>query len=101
MVLGSGWGSTATFTATGFDSALIVSVTTGGSGLAANAQITVTFKDGTFTNAPVCQITRGDVNAPGSTITSCSTSATTATLFFNGVPVTATTYTFDITQVGK
>lgn len=62
FVLSAGWGSTATATAgAGSDQRGIVVVTAGGTGIAANPTITLTFKDGTWTSAPIvlCQMTGG------------------------------------------
>lgn len=55
FALGAGWGSSAAISAVrGTDSAWQITITAGGSGFALDPPITLTFKDGPWTNVPVC-----------------------------------------------
>jgi hypothetical protein len=103
IALGSGWGSTgAVSNATGFDSALSFTVTPGGSGISANPVITVTFKDGTWTNPPQVLVQRNDTNSPyGAPPHTISVSATVLTIIFNGTPDSGTPYSFICMALGN
>jgi hypothetical protein len=55
--LSAAWGTTATVTnVRGTDSAFAFQVNSSGTGQANNAIVTVTFADGTWTNAPICTV---------------------------------------------
>jgi len=58
----------------------------------ANPDVTLTFKDGTFTTKPFVVATRGDANAPNTATWTVTTSVTQATFTFIGTPVAGTTY---------
>jgi hypothetical protein len=100
IVLSAAWGTTgAVSAAVGTDDALQFTVTPGGTGIAANPTITITFKDGTFTNPPVAIVTRNDTNSPTPVLT-WSATATTLTITFNGTPTTALAYVFAVLLFG-
>lgn len=88
IVLSGGWGSTgAVSAAAGYDEAFSFTVTPGGTSIASNPTITITFKDGTFTNAPQYLVYRNDLNSPyGLPPHTITVTATTLTITFNGLP---------------
>lgn len=102
IALGAGWGSTgAVSLASGTDEALSFTATPGGSGIAASATIVITFKDGTFTNAPKALVLRNDTNAPfNAPPHTISTTATTLVITFNGTPTTAVAYSYLVMILG-
>ncbi len=97
FALSAGWGSTASKgSILGTDGSWTMTVTTGGINIAANPTIALTFKDGTWTTAPVCIVdmnTTSDATNLGDKISNTE-SATVLTITFNGTPITANTYTF-------
>jgi len=102
----TGWGTTATVSAvTGTDSAFTVSIASSGTGQTANAQFTVTFKNGTWTNTPTVVSSRIDANSPGGIALIGTPSATTITAIFNTfggtAPVAGNTYSFSFIVVGR
>jgi hypothetical protein len=101
--LSVGWGTTAAVSAAaGFDQALSFSVTPGGSSIAANPTITITFKDGTWTSAPQCQVQRNDLTSPiGTPAHTWVESATTLVITFNGLPVSGSVYKFKVLTMGN
>jgi hypothetical protein len=103
FTLGASWGSTASIAitvATSKDPAYVVTITTGGSGIAANPTLQITFADGTWTNVPVChQIQTGGNDIFGDT-TVTSRSATSYTYQWAGTPTTGKTYEFTQTCTG-
>lgn len=104
IALSVGWGNTAAVSAaTGsFDQCLTFSVTANGTGIAANPTITITFKDGTFTNAPVFVVTRNDLSSPfNAPAMTWSESATALTITLNGTPLSGSVYTFRCLALGK
>lgn len=101
--LSAGWGNTATVsTVAARDTGGRVSITCGGTGIAANPTVTLTYKDGTWTTVPTCVPQRADINAPATApFVPTSDTATTFVLTFLGTPVSGTTYTFSFHVVGK
>lgn len=103
FALSAGWGSTAALSAiAGTDTGFTVTVTANGAGIAANPTLTLTYKDGTWTNAPVFTVTRGDGNAPttGFWIVQAASTATAAITQFVGLPVAGNAYTIYVIVVG-
>lgn len=94
FALSAGWGSTAAVSSIGgSDNSFIFTVTTGGSGIAANPTVTYTYADGSFGGASIpialCLQTGGtDVIAD---ITNAPTNTNIA-LTWHGTPTTAKTY---------
>lgn len=101
--LSAGWGNTATVsTVAARDTGGRVSITCGGSGIAANPTVTLTYKDGTWTTVPTCVPQRSDINAPETAeFRPTSDTATTFVLTFLGTPVSGTIYTFSFHVIGK
>lgn len=84
----------------GFDSAWQMTVTCQGSNIAANPTILLTFADGAWPNAPIGtskQIGGTGVAAP----TQDSTTTTTWTITFNGVPSSGSTYILEGLCLGR
>lgn len=78
------------------------SITTGTGSPAGNAGVTLTFKDGTWTNAPSLVVSRGDGFSPAANFWAVSSTATTATFTFVGTaPVASTVYTMIFLTVGR
>lgn len=101
--LSAGWGNTAALAitvTTSKDQACCVTITTGGTGIAANPTLTLTFHDGTWTNVPVCIAHQTGGNDFISDITVTARSATAYTFQFNGTPTTAKTYEISILTMG-
>lgn len=100
--LGAGWGSTATVSAVaGNDVIGQITLTSNGTGQAVNASFTLTFHDGTWTTAPLCLVVRSDGNGPSGAMIPNTMTATTATFFFNALPVAGTTYQATFICVGR
>jgi hypothetical protein len=98
FALSAGWGDTAAkvLTAGSHDTAGRIGAQAGGSGIAADPTITLTFKDGAFGVAPRCVVSRGDAVAPAGGYWTLSSTATTAITFkFVGTPVSGSSYTLD------
>ncbi|HEY6827725.1 MAG TPA: hypothetical protein VI259_12785, partial [Gemmatimonadaceae bacterium] len=97
FALSAGWGSTASIgSLAGTDGAWTGTITTGGSGIAANPTLALTFHDGTWTSAPVC-VVEMSATSDGTNLTTKTTytrTATVLTITFNGTPVTGNTYVF-------
>jgi hypothetical protein len=104
FVLSSGWGSTASVSAiTGSDNGVRFTVTASGSGIGASPTIAYTFKDGTWTNAPMC-LTLLETTSDGTVTAPWVTDSTTAivdTVTFHATPVTAQTYQFQLQCDGR
>jgi hypothetical protein len=103
FVLSAGWGDTpaATISAVvGTDQATTFTVSAGSANFAANPTVTLTFKDGTWTNNPICGANRGDATAPTTGFTTTTTTATTMVMTFRGTPG-AGTYAFNAVCVGR
>jgi len=95
------FGSTAScVSATGTDSAGVVTIASSGSGAIANGSFNLIFHDGTWTNAPTCIANRAEGFFPGSFMTS-ATNATQMTLFFMAQPSAGTNYTMNFICVGR
>jgi hypothetical protein len=77
-----------------------VTISSSGTGQATNASFVLTFKDGTFTNAPIVLAGRGDLNTAGNAVAT-QTAATTCTFFWNATPSAGTSYTFNWITMGK
>jgi hypothetical protein len=104
IVPSAGFGKAATVSAaTGFDQGFSFSVTAGGTGIAPNATITITFKDGSWTTAPQFQVTRNDTATPSvaSAYLTWTTTATTLTITFNGTPTSGQVYKFVCLGMGN
>jgi hypothetical protein len=100
FALSGGFGSTASVgTITGNDQRARFTVTSTGTGQAANPTITLTFKDGTWTTAPFAVVSRGG-GSQATVPVSVSTTATTAVITFAGTPVAAETYTINLMVMG-
>jgi len=102
-VLSAGWGATRTVSAVvARDCGGRVTVLPAGSGIAASPTVILTFKDGTYTNAPAIVVCRGDAAAPttGVWVVSAVT-ATAATFRFVGTPVSGTSYILQFIVIGK
>jgi hypothetical protein len=100
----TGWGSTASVSSvTGTDAAFVVAISSSGTGVAANPTFTVTFKDGTWTNPPIVQITRAEGNGPAAPPFIFGVSATQLTVggLLASTPAAGVTYVFHVTCTGK
>lgn len=95
FALSAGWGTTASISAVaGTDQAGRFTVTSSGTGQAANPTITLTFPDGAMVGPPYGAVARsaGDqLTVP----TTWISTTTTLVITFNGTPVAGQTYTFD------
>ena len=101
FALSAGWGTTATVTAvTGTDQGWQITVTSSGTGQAASPTVTLTFKDGTWTNAPIC-VSKMVGGTGAVTQLTESPAATTNTLTFQGTPVAASTYILASVCMGR
>lgn len=91
--LSGGFGTTASVavTAGSKDTKFQITVTSSGSGQGANPTATLTFKDGTYTNAPVAVVCRGG-GSQNTVPLFCTTTATTLVITFEGTPSAAETY---------
>lgn len=103
--LSAGWGDTATVsTVAARDTGGRIIITCGGSGIAANPEVVLTYKDGAWPSgvAPAIVVCRGDLNAPTTgfwAVTNVSSTAPRIT--FVGTPVSGTTYTFYFIVMGR
>jgi hypothetical protein len=103
FVLSAGWGTTASIAITNAkskDSAAIVTVTSAGTGQAANPTIAFTFHDGTWTNTPACIALQSGGNDIFGDSTTTVRSATAQTWQWNATPTATKTYEFTITCTG-
>ena len=104
LALSAGWGTTATDAvtlATSRDQALVYTITSGGTGQAANATITWTFGDGTWTSVPVCMIEQsGGTGLALGQPTRSSSSATAYVWIVPGLPVAGSTYEYTMICIG-
>ena len=100
FALDANWGVGAAVSAvTGTDQAWQITVTAAGiPGL--NPTITLTFTDGTFTNAPIC-ITKMTGGTGVVTDLTETPTATTNVITFNGTPVAVSTYIISSIVVGR
>lgn len=100
-VLSAGWGTTASVAVVSGsgDNRARFTVTSAGTGQAANPTITLTFKDGAYAAAPFAVVVRNG----GSQLTIAqdwTTSTTTWVMTWRGTPVAAETYTFELMVIG-
>jgi hypothetical protein len=102
IVLSAGWGTgPAVSAAAGFDQAFSFSATAGTTP-GANPTITVTFKDGTWTAAPQCIVSRNDIITPFNTPPhTWTTSATQLVVTFNGTPTASNVYKYVVMCMGN
>lgn len=102
FVLSAGWGDgPATIgTITGSDQAWQGTITASGIGQGANPTITFTFKDGTWTNAPICSSKVNGGTGAILPLTDAPT-ATTNVITFVGTPVTTLTYQIISICIGR
>jgi hypothetical protein len=101
FALSAGWGNTAAVSAvTGTDQGWKITITCGGSGIGANPTVTLTFKDGTWTLAPIA-ISKMVGGTGTITDLSDAPTATTWVITFNGTPVTAQTYVISGIVMGR
>lgn len=103
FALNASWGSTASTAitvATAKDSAAVITVTSSGTGQAANPTIVFTFHDGTWTNTPVCQAFQTGGTGVIANMTVSARSATAYTWIWVGTPVAAATYEVTILCTG-
>jgi hypothetical protein len=102
FALSAGWGSTAAVSAiTGTDQGAQFTVTPGGAGIGANPTITVTFKDGTWTNAPIAVVQRIGGNDAAPSTVGASVSATALTISPVYTPVSGNTTIFSFICMGR
>lgn len=92
--LSSEWGNTAFVTIeAATDSSGIIDVESGGTGIAANPTIVLTFADGAFPTPPKGQVSRGDISTPETAVWRVTNqSTTTMTFTFLGTPSSGRTY---------
>jgi hypothetical protein len=101
IVLSSGWGTTRSVTGiAGGDDHFRFTVNSAGTGQAGAPTITITFKDGTFTNVPVATVMRmgGNQHSVNHEVT---TTATTITITWGSTPVAGESYTFGVVVTGR
>lgn len=93
FALHANWGSTASVAVAtgGKDNKFQITVTSAGTGQGANPTVVLTFKDGTFTVAPVAVVCRGG-GSQNTLPVFCTCTATTLTITFVGTPVAAETF---------
>lgn len=103
FTIGPTWGNTAATAitnATSKDQASTTTITTGGTGIAANPLYTLTFHDGTWTTIPVCSAVQTGGNDIIATLTVTSRSVTSYQFQWNGTPTTGKTYEISINCMG-
>jgi len=101
FALSANWGNTAAVSAvTGTDQGWQITVTSSGTGQAASPTVTLTFKDGTWTNAPIC-VSKMVGGTGAVTQLTEAPAATTNTLTFQGTPVAASTYILASVCMGR
>lgn len=100
--LSGGWGTTASVSAVSAkDTGGRVTVTSAGTGQAANPTVTLTWKDGTWTTIPAVVASRGDSVNPSGPFGVTTPTATTCVFTFNGTPVAGSSYILDFVAMGK
>jgi hypothetical protein len=103
FTLGAGWGSTAATAitvATSKDQASVTTITTGGTGIAANPTYQITFHNGTWLQVPVCAAIQTGGNDIIGDLTVTARSATAYTFQWNATPTTGKTYEISIQCMG-
>lgn len=102
FALSAGWGTTATVsnvTSGSRDTRGEITVTSAGTGQAANPTITLTFKNGAFAAAPFALVARNGGSQPAVLPTWITLSAT-LTITFPGTPIAGQSYLFDFMVMG-
>ena len=100
FALGAGWGAGAAVSAvTGTDIGWQITITAAGVP-AANAVATLTYKDGTWTNAPLC-LTNQNGGTGAILPVTCVPTATTNVMTYNGIPVAGLTYILTGVTIGR
>lgn len=100
FALGAGWGVGSTVTAiTGTDMAWNITVTAAGVP-AANPTVTLTFKDGTFTNVPIC-VTKWNGGTGAAAFVQDAPTATTNVITFLALPIAGLTYVLSGYTIGR
>lgn len=102
--LSGGWGTTASISAIAANSRdqdFEVSIASSGTGQGANPTVTFTFKNGTFTTAPVLVCQRNDTLATAGRFAQTTLSATAPVFTFVGTPVAGETYKLACTFVAN
>jgi hypothetical protein len=103
FALSAGWGTTASIAITNAsskDAAATVTVTSAGTGQAANPTITFTFHDGAWAVIPACLLIQNGGNDIFGDITGVTTSGTVLAGTWNGTPTATKTYQFLIQCLG-
>lgn len=103
FAISGGWGSTGAKSGiSGKDQAGTITITPGGTGIAANPTVALTFHDGGWANAaPIVTAARADTNAPTTGVwVVSSVSATTVTFTFIGTPSAAKAYVLNWHVIG-
>lgn len=101
FALSAGWGTTAAVSGVqGYDQAWQITVTANGTGIAASPTITLTFKDGTWTNSPICVAQMVGGSGAITQLTQVIT-PTVDTLTFQGTPGAGLTYVITGMAVGR
>lgn len=104
LVLSGGWGSTATISgAYGSDQAVTFLVNSAGTGQASVPTITQTFKDGTWTNQPICLAQNTTSSASTTVFTPMALFSSTPTQYvwtYAGTPSNGQTYGITIVCMG-
>jgi len=104
FALSAAWGTTAAVSAvTGTDQGWNITVTCGGTGIAANPTSTLTFKDGTWTSSPVVisKMVGGTGTITDLTEPPADQTPTTWKITFNGTPVDTKTYIISGIVMGR
>ena len=84
----------------GTDLATTFTVSAGTASFGANPTVSLTFKNGTWTNNPICLANRGDATAPTTGFATTTSTATTMVLTFQGTPQSGT-YIFNVGCTGR
>lgn len=101
FALSAGFGTTATVTGViGTDQGWTITVTSSGTGQAANPTITLTFHDGTWTLSPIT-VSKMSGGTGAVTQLTESPTATTNVITFQGTPVAASTYVISSVAIGR
>lgn len=101
FAISASWGSTASIASvSGTDAAGSITILTGGTGIAANPSITLTFHDGTWTNPPIVVCSRGDVQTAGH-VAAVSVSATQVIFTVNTTPNSGQNYPIYFICIGR
>lgn len=99
-----GWGTTATVSAVlGTDAAWQITIASSGTAQASGASFVLTFHDGTWTNSPICVVSRGDASAPntGNPFATNGVTATSVTVYFHGTPIAGNSYVITGICIGR